>query len=145
MRVEAYLRRYRDLRCEVADYRERIKRITAQCENMTARLDGMPHGDGASGAGDRLLAVLADLKTQCDEKDRSSLDAYADIYTFLDELKNAKFKGVLLAIYAYEIPLRDLPKYFGKSESWCRGVRRTALKAAQELYDQKFPEGGAEE
>lgn len=140
--VVSYLKSYqRELR-EMETCKTRIAELRAQCERMTGRgVDGMPSGHGSGGAADSQLAALADLTAEYEEKVKAASRRCTDVERFINLLPSETHRAMLMAVYIQGEQIKALPSRFDRSAEWCRYKRIDALKAAEKLYEELYPDG----
>lgn len=134
----SWLSRYRGKLLEINDMMERIVRLNAQAERMTANLS--PAGGGGSGIGDNLQLCVASI---CELEERQA-KAIAEGMRFLLEIEDAIaalpetiWRTVLRRKYIDGQSLNKMADEIGYSEIQAKRIHKAAIKALKPKEDTK--------
>ena len=130
---------------DAARYSRRMKELDARCEQITAKMSGMPGGGGSDKHGDELWAALADLRDMWLAKYTEAVKNEKLVEEFIEQIENFEQRAVLKLRYVdrlrWPVVLQDLERF----DIYCsdREMFRThneALTSAKELWKKTYKE-----
>ena len=141
--VKAYLSLYLEGQTEIRRMRARIKELEAQACATTKPLTGMPRGGGADEG--RLLAILADAKTEFTDTMWRLLRREKEIEDFIASLQTMESRVILKLRYLEGMSWNMINQEFEALGKWVTDrqlyrMHGKALAEAREEYNKRRTE-----
>lgn len=131
-KITERLGQLRHLRAEAELLAGRILELEDAAMGGVQHITGMPRGSGTGDKVGRMAAMIADLRTQLDERRRECLDELMRLYGFIEGIEDSLTRQVMIYRYVDGMTWQKIAAELGETdEQYPRRLHNKFLKNAK--------------